>query len=329
MRFVNKLSDFLGKYFIGLVVAMAVVSLLFPEPFLAFGKLKPFGQPVINLGLSLIMFVMGLTLKVDDFKVVFLKPREVFFGCLAQFTVMPFLGYFLAKVFDLPGELAVGLVLLGTCPGGTASNVMTYLAKGDVALSVGMTTVSTLVSPFLTPALTLLLAGQWVKVDAMAMFMSIIQVVLVPIFLGLVVHKLLGDLVAKFSKALVILPITSIIVIMGLCVAPNKANLMSSGGYLVLAVCLHNWGGFLLGYLVGEFTGMTEAQKKALSIEVGLQNSGLAVGLSAQFNNPLCTLPSAVATVSHQLSGSLLANVFSGNVNLPVFRNKVLLKNKI
>ena len=315
MRFVNKLSDFLGKYFIGLVVAMAIVALVLPQSFLTLGKMKPFGQPIVNVGLGVIMFVMGLTLKVEDFKVVFTKPKEVLVGCTAQFVVMPFLGYFLAKVFHLPSELAVGLVLLGTCPGGTASNVMTYLAKGDVALSVGMTTVSTLLSPLLTPALTLFLAGQWVEVNAMAMFLSIVQVVLVPILLGLVVHYFLDDLVTKYSKALVILPIVSIILIMGLCVAPNKTNLMNSGAYLVLAVCLHNWGGFLLGYLVGEFSGMTDAQKKALSIEVGLQNSGLAVGLSAQFNNPLCTLPAAVATVSHQLSGSVLANVFSGNVN--------------
>lgn len=323
MKFINKLSEFLGKYFIVLVVVTAILALIFPNIFLRIGKLKPFGQSIINLGLSLIMFIMGLTLRIDDFKIIFLKPKEVLIGCLAQFTVMPLLGYLLAKIFNLPNELAVGLVLLGTCPGGTASNVMTYLAKGDIALSVGMTTVSTLVSPLLTPILTLILAGQWVEVNARAMFFSTVQIVLIPIFLGLVFHKFSKNLTEKYSKVLVSLPIISIITIMGLCIAPNRENLIKSGVVLILAVCFHNWGGFLMGYFIAHCNNMTVAQKKALAIEVGLQNSGLAVGLSTQFNNPLCALPAVVATVSHQLSASFLVKLFLlEKLNFNLLKNK-------
>ena len=322
MKFLNWLSGFLGKYFVGMVLLVVAIAMIKPEIFLTIGKFRPLGQSVVTVGLAIIMFVMGLTLDTESFKIVFSRPKDVFVGCLAQFTVMPLVAFLLAKLFNLSPELAVGLVLLGTCPGGTASNVMTYLAKGDVALSVGMTSVSTLLAPLLTPVLTFLLAGQWVKVDMMAMVIDIVKVVILPIFLGVVIHKLLGNKIKKFSNALVIVPVLTIILIIGLCVAPNKANLMKSGGLLVMAVCLHNWIGFALGYVIGYFTGMSDDKKKAISIEVGLQNSGLAVGLSAQFGNPLCTLPAAVATVTHQISGSLLANLFSGNLSFNFLKKR-------
>lgn len=329
MKFLNKLSDFLGKYFIVMVLLMVVVAMALPQMFITMGRFRLFNQSLVTVGLGLIMFVMGLTLNEKDFKVIVTRPKDVFVGCLAQFTVMPFTAYLLARFFKLPPELAVGLVLLGTCPGGTASNVMTYLAKGDVALSIGMTTVSTLAAPLLTPALTYLLAGQWVEINMLAMLLDIVKVVIVPIFLGMAVHKVFGEKIHKVSKVLVIIPIISILTIMGLCVAPNKANLINSGAMLIMAVCLHNWFGFLLGWVIGQFTGMNESKKKALSIEVGLQNSGLAVGLSAQFGNPLCALPAAVATVVHQVSGSMLANLFSGNISLRALSRKTKATAKI
>lgn len=315
MKFVNWLSNFLGKYFVGLVLGVVAIAMVKPEVFLTLGKFRPMGQSVVTVGLAIIMFVMGVTLDGNSFKVVFSRPKDVFIGCLAQFTIMPLFAFLLAKIFNLQPELAVGLVLLGTCPGGTASNVMTYLAKGDVALSVGMTSVSTLISPLLTPVLTFLLAGQWVKVNMMAMLLDIVKVVIVPIIIGILVHKLIGDKIKKISNALVIVPVVTIVMIVGLCVAPNKENLLKSGGILILAVCLHNWIGFLLGYMLGKAVNMSDDKKKAISIEVGLQNSGLAVGLAKQFSNPLCALPAAVATVVHQISGSLLANYFSGNLS--------------
>lgn len=318
--FFTRFSEFLGKYFVVLVVLVAIAALIFPTPFLVLVKTKFLGQSLVTIGLGIIMFIMGITMDEKDFKVILTNPKDIFIGCLAQFTIMPLIAFVLAKVLNLPSELAVGLVLLGTCPGGSASNVMTYLAKGDVALSVGMTTVSTLLAPILTPILTYFLAGQWVKIDIIVMVLDIFKVVIIPIFLGLVLHKLFKEKILKISKFLVVIPILTILMVMAMCVAPNRVNLINSGMILIVAVCVHNWLGFALGYMAGSLTRMNEAKKKALAIEVGLQNSGLAVGLSAQFGNPLCALPAAIATVIHQVSGSFIANVFSGNVDFKFFK---------
>lgn len=311
MKFLNRMSDVMGKYFVWLIVVVAVAAMVVSDPFLKVLKFRPFGQSIITIGLGIIMLVMGLTMKKEDFQVVISRPKDVFIGCLAQFTIMPLVAFALAKMLKLPPELAVGLVLLGTCPGGTASNVITYLAKGDVALSVGMTTVSTLLAPILTPALTYMLAGEWIKINTYAMVIDILKIVIIPILIGMLLQHFFSEKIRKYKKILVMIPIISIVTIMGLCVAPNKTNLLNSGYLLVLAVCLHNWFGFILGYIVGKFMNMNDAKKKALSIEVGLQNSGLAIGLSAQFVNPLTALPATIATVIHQISGSLLANIFS------------------
>lgn len=322
MKFLNRMSDVMGKYFVWLIVGVAILALLVSEPFIVILRYRLFGQSLITIGLGVIMFVMGLTMKKDDFKVVMTNPKDIFIGCVAQFTVMPLVAFSLAKFLNLPAELAVGLVLLGTCPGGTASNVMTYLAKGDIALSVGMTTVSTLLAPILTPALTYILAGQWIEINAYTMMLDIFKIVIGPIFLGMILQHFFGEKIEKVKKILVMIPIITIVIVMGLCVAPNKANLLNSGLLLVLAVCLHNWIGFILGYFIGKIISMNDAKKRALSIEVGLQNSGLAVGLSAQFMNPLTALPATIATVIHQISGSVLANIFSGN-------NKVGIREKV
>ncbi|MDO4690982.1 MAG: bile acid:sodium symporter family protein [Fusobacterium sp.] len=312
MNFLNRMSDVMGKYFVWLILLVAMSAMLISEPFVFILKYRIFGQSIITLGLGVIMFVMGLTMKKEDFRVVITRPRDIMIGCIAQFTIMPLIAFLLAKTMNLPPELAVGLVLLGTCPGGTASNVMTYLAKGDVALSVGMTAVSTLLAPLLTPALTYMLAGQWIDINAYTMMIDILKIVVIPILSGMLLHHFFDRAIQRVKKILVMIPILVIVLIMGLCVAPNKTNLINSGYLLILAVCLHNWIGFLLGYTVGKFTNMNDEKKKALSIEVGLQNSGLAIGLSGQFMNPLTALPATLATVIHQISGSLLASVFSG-----------------
>lgn len=311
MKFVNRLSDFLGKYMAWIVLAVAAFSLIQPSFFTAVAQIKVAGQSLTNVLLGVIMFGMGMTLELNDFKIVFSRPKDVLIGCLAQFTIMPLGAFLLAKGLNLDSGLAVGLVLLGTCPGGTASNVMTYLAKGDVPLSVGMTMVSTLLAPLLTPLLTYVLAGQWVEVNMLTMLLSIVQVVLVPIAAGVLVHRLTGDAVKQFDKVLVMVSVLSIVTIVGMCVAPNAQRLMTSGLMVIAAVCLHNWLGFGVGWLFARLLGLETAKKRAISIEVGLQNSGLAVGLAGQFANPLCALPAAVATVAHQISGSVLANVYA------------------
>ena len=306
MKFVNRLSDFLGKYMAWIVLAVAAFSLIQPSFFTAVAQIKVAGQSLTNVLLGVIMFGMGMTLELNDFKIVFSRPKDVLIGCLAQFTIMPLGAFLLAKGLNLDSGLAVGLVLLGTCPGGTASNVMTYLAKGDVPLSVGMTMVSTLLAPLLTPLLTYVLAGQWVEVNMLTMLLSIVQVVLVPIAAGVLMHRLAGDAVKQFDKVLVMVSVLSIVTIVGMCVAPNAQRLMTSGLMVIAAVCLHNWLGFGVGWLFARLLGLETAKKRAISIEVGL-----AVGLAGQFANPLCALPAAVATVAHQISGSVLANIYA------------------
>ncbi len=324
MKVLRSAGKVLERFFVFLIVGVAAFALLRPEPFIALRGVKLFNQSLIVVGLAVIMFVMGLTTKKENFKVVFTRPKDVLIGVLAQYTVMPLLAFGISKMLNLPPELAVGLVLLGTTPGGTASNVMTYLAKGDVALSVGMTSVTTLLAPVVTPVLTYFLAGNWINVNMTAMFISIVKIVVVPILAGMLMHYFLGEKLDKVKDVLVILPILSIVMIMGMAVAPSREHLLSAGLLLFVAVALHNWLGFGAGYLVAYVVGMDYDRRKALSLEVGLQNSGLAVGLSAQFANPLVALPAVIATMVHQVSGSLLAQVFSRNIHLKLFNRKLL-----
>ena len=209
MSVLNKLAEFVGKYLTYIVFAVVVAAFFFPQGF-------TWAASQTVLLLSVIMFGMGMTLRASDFALVLSRPKEVFFGCVGQFTIMPFLAYVLTVGFELPPELAIGMILLGTTPGGTASNVMTYLAKGDVTLSVCLTTATTLLAPLLTPFLTWMLAGQWVEVSFLAMLKSVSQVILLPIVLGILVHKAVGDkLVVKYSKLLVLVSAFSVLSIMG------------------------------------------------------------------------------------------------------------------
>ncbi len=262
MKSLAKMGSLLEKYFLALILAVAVLAMLAPAPFMMLRTVKLANQSLIVIGLALIMFVMGLTTKKEDFKVVFTRPKDVFIGVLTQYTVMPLVAYLLSSLLNLPAPLAVGLVLLGTCPGGTASNVMTYLAKGDVALSVGMTAVTTLLAPILTPFLTYYIAGNWINIEVTAMVLSIVKIVLIPIVLGMFVHYLLGEKLEKVKKVLVIVPIVSIVMIMGMAVAPNKVNLLSASFSLLAAVAFHNWIGFGFGYFVGHFAKMDTNRKK-------------------------------------------------------------------
>ena len=292
-----------------LVLLLAVFSLLVPAP------LSEVSTGVVPYMLGLIMFGMGLTLKSDDFRVVFSRPKDVLFGCLAQFTIMPLLAWLLTVMFQLPPDLALGVILVGCCPGGTASNVITYLAKGDLALSVGMTAVSTILAPLLTPLLTWLLAGTFVDVDPVGMFYSILLVVIVPIIAGLLIQKFLP----RFAKAAVpYLPAFSsvmIAVLVSIIVAHSAEDLLNNGLIIVLIVGLHNISGLVLGYCLGRLLGMNHAKRTAISVEVGMQNSGLAVDLAKrQFDAavyPLAAIPGAIFSVWHNISGALVAKLYS------------------
>ncbi len=306
MNLLRKLSRLFSKYMALIVIAMAVLALLCPSA-VSFIKTS-----YINPLLGVVMFGMGLTLRLSDFRVVFSHPKDVVIGTVAQFTVMPLLAYVLAKVFSLPAELAVGVILVGTCPGGTSSNVMTYLSKGDVALSVGMTAVSTVLAPVMTPLLTYLYAGETVHVDLLSMFLSIIQVVILPIALGFTVNRFFGRFAEKATDVLPLVSTLAIVAIVGAVVSVNAGRLMSCGLLILGVVVLHNVLGYLLGYAAARALQMSRTKCRAVSIEVGMQNSGLATSLAtvhfAQY--PLATIPGAVFSVWHNVSGALLANLF-------------------
>lgn len=266
----------------------------------------------INYLLMIVMFGMGLTMKLGDFAVVFRQPRDVIVGCLAQFIVMPLLAFGLGRVFGLSDELLVGVVLVGTCPGGTSSNVITYLSKGDTALSVGMTSINTLLAPFLTPLLTYLYLRTSVSVDVKAMFMSIIQVVIVPIGLGLLINKVFGNYTQKIRDALPSVSVTAICLIVAAVVSHNSEKIRATGLVIFAVVILHNILGYLCGYLIGVAFRMDLPRKKAVAIEIGMQNSGLATTLagSAFPGMAMATVPGAIFSVWHNISGAVLAGIF-------------------
>jgi len=265
----------------------------------------------VNYLLMVVMFGMGLTMKLSDFKVVFIHPKEVIVGCVAQFTIMPLLAFALGKVFGLETGLLAGVILVGTCPGGTSSNVITYMSRGNVALSVGMTSVNTLLSPLLTPAITYLLLRTSVNVDVWAMCLSIIQVVIIPIALGFVVNRFAGRYVARALDLLPVVSVIAICLIVSTVVAHNSAKIMTTGAIVFVVVLLHNLMGYGCGFAVGKIFKMDLAKTKALTVEIGMQNSGLATSLAnASFPNlAMATVPGAIFSVWHNISGAILANI--------------------
>ncbi len=307
MKVLEKVSDFVGKYMAFIVIAVAALALFVP------GSVSFIKTSYVNTLLGIVMFGMGLTLTPEDFKVVFSRPKDVIIGCVAQFTLMPLLAFLLTKLFRLSPELAIGVILVGTCPGGTSSNVMTYLSRGDVALSVGMTAVSTILAPLLTPLLTLLYAGERVDVNVMSMFQSILKVVLVPIVLGFIINHFFQKFTEKVVRILPLVSTTAIVAIVAAVVSANSSKILTSGALILVVVMLHNLLGYLTGYGVGKLLKLEGSKCRAISIEVGMQNSGLATSLAATHfaQYPLATIPGAVFSVWHNISGAVLANIFA------------------
>lgn len=266
----------------------------------------------ISVLLGVVMFGMGLATRLADFKVVFSRPRDIAVGCAAQFTVMPALAWTLARLFGLDEALTVGVVLVGCCPGGTASNVITYLAKGDLALSVGMTGVSTLLAPLLTPALTLLLAGRTVDVNVCGMFINILWVVILPVVLGLAAKRFFPNATERAVRFMPTVSSVAIAVIIALVVAANAKRLWAGGATVFVVVILHNVCGLALGYLIAAALRLAEPKRRALCIEVGMQNSGLAASLAAVHfaAYPMAAVPGAIFSVWHNVSGAFVARLF-------------------
>ncbi|MEE0693652.1 MAG: bile acid:sodium symporter family protein [Lachnospiraceae bacterium] len=307
MKTLEKISDFFGKHMALIVLAVAALALFVPESCLWIQT------SWVNYLLMIVMFGMGITLKLEDFKLVFTRPKEIILGCIAQFTVMPLLAWLLGTVFQLDPALMAGVVLVGTCPGGTSSNVITYLSKGDVALSVGMTSVNTLLAPFLTPAITYLLLRTTVTVDPVSMFMSIIKVVIVPIALGFIINKLFGKFTQKLVSVLPSVSVVAICLIVAAVVSHNADKIMSTGVIVFAVVILHNLLGYACGFGIGKALHMTPAKTKALSIEIGMQNSGLATSLAGTAfpDLAMATVPGAIFSVWHNISGAILANIYN------------------
>ena len=257
--------------------------------------------------LGIVMFGMGLTLRPVDFRLVFSRPLPVLIGVVAQFVIMPAIAVAITVVLGLPSEIAAGVILVGCAPGGTSSNVVSYLSRGDVALSVTMTSVSTLLAPIMTPLLTLWLAGQHMPVSAAAMALSIVKMVIVPIVLGLVVRLVLPQLVDAILPALPWVSVIAISMIVAIVVQGSREKLAEAGLLVLLCVAIHNILGYLLGYLTGKVTRQPETASRTMAVEVGMQNSGLAATLAAQYMNPVAALPAAVFSVWHNLSGAVFA----------------------
>lgn len=305
MQAIAKASQWIGKTFAIWALLSAVLGFIFPEFFASFAK---YIVPILGI----IMFGMGTTLRTEDFVEIIKRPKLVLVGLLAQFTLMPLIAYVLTVVFKLDPMIAVGVILVGCCPGGTSSNVITFLAKGDVALSVSITSISTLLAPILTPILLKIFAGQLIEIELASMMISITKMVILPILLGLAFHKILG---AKVQIANDILPMVSVLgiaIIIAAVIAVSRDTILTSGLLVFIVVVLHNCIGYLLGYLLAKLSGFSEAQRRAIMVEVGMQNSGLGAALAATYFNPAASLPSAIFSVWHNFSGALVANFFVG-----------------
>ncbi|MFZ6050116.1 bile acid:sodium symporter family protein [Pseudomonas sp. CR3202] len=303
MRALAALSRFAGNTFAFWVLLFAVIAYYQPGLFL------PLKEAIVPL-LGVVMFGMGLTLKRHDFAEVARRPWRVALGAVAHFVIMPGVAWLLCELLSLPPEIAVGVILVGCCPSGTASNVMVWLARGDLALAVAIAAVTTLLAPLLTPALIWLLASAWLPVSFTGLLWSILQVVVVPIILGLVAQRLLGRRQQQAVEVLPLVSVSCIVVIIGAVVAASQARIAESGLLILAVVILHNGFGFLLGYFTGRLFGLPLAQRKALAMEVGMQNSGLGAALASAHFSPLAAVPSALFSVWHNISGSLLSTWF-------------------
>lgn len=287
-----------------LVVLIGVIGAVWPSTLTWVG-------PHIPWMLGIVMLGMGMTLSVDDFRNVFRRPQLVLIGIFAQFFIMPLVAWALVRIFALPPEIAIGVILVGTCPGGTASNVISYLARGDVALSVSMSMATTILAPVVTPALTWLLAGAWIEVSFTAMMISIAEMVLLPLLLGLCLNHFCRCAVSHVLPHMPLLSVTAIVLLVGGVVALSASKLMDVGLLLFAIVVLHNGFGLFFGYVMAHLFHLDSQKARTIAIEVGMRNSGMAASLAVLYFNPVAAIPGAIFSVWHNVSGSILANFFA------------------
>lgn len=300
----SSINKFMQKNMSLIVIIVTATALFFPVTF-------SWTVSKVTILLGIVMLGMGMTLKVEDFKFILQNPRNVLIGAIAQFTIMPLTAFLITKIFLFPPEIAAGIILVGACPGGTSSNVMTFLAKGDLALSISMTMTTTILSPLVTPALMFLFAGEWLEISFYSMMISIFQVVVIPIFLGIFINAMFGKKLKNFLEYLPMISISAIILILGGVVAINSGKIFEVGLMILIAVVLHNLLGYFLGFVLAKSLKMEMSKAKAISIEVGMQNSGLATSLAIVHFGASAAIPGAIFSVWHNISGSLIANYFS------------------
>ena len=289
--------------FLIVLFLFSVLGFTFSHPF---SLLKPYIVPL----LMVIMLSMGLTLTAEDFERILKKPHRIFYGSLLQFTIMPLSGFFLSRVFGLGQDLEVGVVLVGSAPGGTASNLITYISGGSLPYSISMTTLSTMLSPLLTPLWTWALVGKAVHVPLVGMALTTLKIVVAPVLIGMILRRVAGAGVSRIEPVLPYLSILSISIIIGVIFSLNREKLAHLSLTITMVVLIHNITGFLLGFLFGKMAGLDNKLAKTLSIEVGMQTSGLSTVLALKFFSSLSALPSAIFSLSQNILGVLIATVF-------------------
>ena len=303
--------EFVEKYFFVVILLAVAISLVYPNSF-KWVLSNYNGINIINLLLSIVLFTMGTTLKADDFINVFKNPKAITVGISAQYIIMPLMALTLASAFSLDAALTAGLILVGTVPGGTASDIITFIAKGDVALSVSLTAVSTVISPILTPIITLLLIGNQIHFNPVDMFISIVEIVIIPIILGLILNYKFPNLCEKLKDYLPTISSIVICLIVAGVIGANKQAIITSSGIVILVIVLQYLIAMLLGFGIGHLAGMDKKQTITVAIELAFQNSGLSTSLAKTHfpNLSQATVPGALYSVLQNFAGSILAYAF-------------------
>lgn len=307
----KRIFKFIEKYYFIIILLSVAVSLVFPNSF-QWVLSNYGGVNLLNLLLSIVLFTMGTTLKVEDFTNVFKKPKEISVGIATQYIAMPLIALALAKIFSLNEALTVGLILVGTVPGGTASDVITFLSDGDVALSVSLTAISTVIAPIITPLITLVLIGNHIHFNPVDMFLSIIEIVIIPIMIGLILNSKFPDFCERLKDYLPALSAIVICLIVAGVIGANKQAILTSSSIIILVIMMQYFIAMMLGFGVGYLAGMDRKQIVTVAIELAFQNSGLSTGLAKAHFPSLAqaTVPGALYSVWQNFAGSILAYVF-------------------
>lgn len=304
MKRLEVLANWITQLFPLWVILFSTYAFYHPGPFQPYGSLIPYGLGIIMLG-------MGLTMSLNDFKLVLKRPKDVLYGIGLRYLIMPLVAFLVAKILHLSPSLAAGLILVGCCPSGTASNVMTFLAKGDTALSVTVSSCNTVLAPFFTPYLFLALAGTLIPVNATLLFIDILKIVLLPVLIGIALRTFFSAQIDKLVKVVPVISVTCIILVIAVVIALNAAKLATVAVIALAAVILHNAIGLGIGYGAARRVGMNPTKARAICFEIGMENSGLAVALAMVHLDPMAAIPGAIFSVWHNLSGSLLAGFWA------------------